>query len=506
MKFSSNILKYGIVAAGAAKVALAGGVDGVGKIPFSKRYGKSFDESRQISFSEKGTGGDDQEIDISNQNVYYTASIYLGTPGQELTLLLDTGSSDLWIPQKGGYHCQSDSDDATKGKSSGIASQLFSIASAEGGPSPSLTTTLIGSSGGSHPDPLEPTNSNVQPPAAITASALEESCQSSSGNFDPNSSSSFNKNDTVDGFFIEYGDNSYASGYWATDDLTVGDISVKDMTIAVADDTNSSVAVFGISYRGLESSVFGDNLHDPHEYENFPYLLKDQGIVKRNAYSLYLNSAGASDGNILFGGVDHNKYSGDLYTLPVLKGQEDSDPWERFVVTVQGIGIKGSETQNTLTTTPFIGLLDSGTTAVYLPEPVADMVANAYGGSFDDDPEVQSYVISCPSDDEKIVFNFGGFNIETSLSNYITDNGNGQCILNISPTSDYMGILGDSFLRDSYVVYDMDNNEISLAQANFDSSEDVEAITGPVPGATKAPGYSSTYSGPQTFQTGGNIF
>ncbi|GAV54356.1 hypothetical protein ZYGR_0AL00880 [Zygosaccharomyces rouxii] len=442
MKFCSNILKFGVFAAGAAQVVLADSVDGVGKISFSKHYGRTYQEARQNELSDKAAAGnDDGIIDISNQNVYYSASIYLGTPGQELSVLLDTGSSDLWVPQSGGFHCPDESD-----------------------------------------------------------------CQSDSGNFDPSSSSSFKKNDTVDGFSIQYGDNSYAAGYWATDDLRVGDITVKDMTIAVADDTNSSDAVFGISYRGLESSIFSNDLQDPHEYENFPYLLKDQGIVKRNAYSLYLNAPGASDGSVLFGGVDHNKYSGNLYTVPVLENEGGPDPWQRFVVAVRGVGVKGNQEQTTLTTTPFVGLLDSGTTAVYLPEPVADMIAKAYGGSFDDDPEVLAYIIQCPGNDEKLVFNFGGFNIETSLANYITERHGDQCLLNIVPSDGEMAILGDYFLRDAYVVYDMDNNEISLAQANFDSNEDIEAITGPVPSATRAPGYSQSYNGPETFQTGGNIF
>lgn len=487
MKFSSNILNFGFFAAGAAQVALADNADGVGKIPFSKRYGKNAEEALQTVPLERAAANKDEGmVDITNQNVYYSANIYLGTPGQELSVILDTGSSDLWVPQSGGFHCPRSSEEVVKGNGSAIASQLSSVARAEGGPSPSFTTTLIGPS--------------------LAARDEQPDCQSVTGNFDPSSSSTFKKNNTVDGFSIQYGDYSYANGYWATDDLSVGDIAVKNMTVAVADDTNSSVAVFGISYRGLESSIFSGNLQDPHEYENFPYLLKDQGIVKRNAYSLYLNSPSASDGSILFGGVDHDKYSGNLYTLPILETNGDSDPWERFVVTVQGVGIKGSQEQTTLTTTPFVGLLDSGTTAVYLPEPVAEMIANAYNGFFDDDPEVEAYIIPCPSDDEKLVFNFGGFNIETSLNNYIAGSSGGQCLLNIIPTDGYMGILGDFFLRDAYVIYDMDNNEISLAQAKFDSSENIEAITGPIPGATRAPGYSQTFSGPEPFQTGGNIF
>ena len=47
-------------------------------------------------------------------------------------------------------------------------------------------------------------------------------------------------------------------------------------------------------------------------------------------------------------------------------------------------------------------------------------------------------------------------------------------------------MLGDTFLRSAYVVYDIANNEISLAQTDFGStrSDDVLEISGTVPGAT----------------------
>lgn len=54
-------------------------------------------------------------------------------------------------------------------------------------------------------------------------------------------------------------------------------------------------------------------------------------------------------------------------------------------------------------------------------------------------------------------------------------------------------MLGDSFLRSAYVVFDMDNNEISLANTNYNPSSDQIFEIGSdnganaVPGATSAP-------------------
>lgn len=46
---------------------------------------------------------------------------------------------------------------------------------------------------------------------------------------------------------------------------------------------------------------------------------------------------------------------------------------------------------------------------------------------------------------------------------------NAQC-LGISPAGSSQPVLGDTFLRSAYVVYDLGNNEISLAATNFNAT------------------------------------
>lgn len=45
-----------------------------------------------------------------------------------------------------------------------------------------------------------------------------------------------------------------------------------------------------------------------------------------------------------------------------------------------------------------------------------------------------------------------------------------MCILGFDYTTDDSYTLGDTFLRSVYAVYDLANNQIGLAQANFDTS------------------------------------
>ena len=80
-------------------------------------------------------------------------------------------------------------------------------------------------------------------------------------------------------------------------------------------------------------------------------------------------------------------------------------------------------------------------------------------------------------------------------------NGNLACLFGIFPTNNGAKVLGDTFLRSAYVVYDMNNNEVSLAQSNFDAKPEgsnvMEIGTGknPLPGAVKASNPVSAKSG-----------
>ena len=64
--------------------------------------------------------------------------------------------------------------------------------------------------------------------------------------------------------------------------------------------------------------------------------------------------------------------------------------------------------------------------------------------------------------------------IETAAPNGqpYTFPGTGQraCIFGIAPAGSGTSVLGDTFLRSAYVVYDITNNEISIAQTKFNAT------------------------------------
>lgn len=104
------------------------------------------------------------------------------------------------------------------------------------------------------------------------------------GAYDPSKSSSFD--DSLDEQFkISYQDNSQISGVYFTDTVNIGSQSVKALQMGLADTADRDVGIMGIGFKSGESVRSSSK-----EYPNIVNELKDQGIIKTLAYSLWLNN------------------------------------------------------------------------------------------------------------------------------------------------------------------------------------------------------------------------
>ncbi|CCF56949.1 hypothetical protein KAFR_0B06530 [Kazachstania africana CBS 2517] len=439
-------------------------------LQFNKLYGTSFDIAKKwqdinlgqhnLNFKQselyKRASSDYQELEIKNQQSFYSLDLFIGTPGQNVTVQIDTGSSDLWVTGSNNPYCNGSTFSDTV-----PSRELFNC--------------------------------------------------SQYGTFNTNKSSTWSSNNSR--FFIQYGDTTFASGTWGRDVMSINGLNVTGLTFAVANASNSSNSVLGIGLTQLETTYNGSNSSHSYTYANFPVVLKNAGLTESISYSLFLNELDAESGSILFGAVDHSKYSGNLYTLPLVNTYKDRgfpNPIE-FAVTLQGIGIVSGSKKTTITQTKLAAILDSGTSLTVLPGTIIHSIASSLNGRYS--PLIDSYLVSCSlrnSTNTNLVFDFGGFTIKGTLSNFILEIEDDICILGLSSVDENSVILGDTFLASAYVVYDLENLQISMAQAKFDNStSDIDVIRGNsgVPSAIKAPGYSSTWTAtPSSISTGGNIF
>lgn len=362
--------------------------------------------------------------------------VAIGTPGQKLSLQVDTGSSDLWVP-------------------------------------------------------------------AVDSNACTSNTGCPDGSYDYTESSSFAQL-TNDGFNISYDSpGDFDSGFYFSDVVTFGDhVQLQNVTIGLATYAFDNTGLMGVGMRSLESGYQSGVL--PNGSPTVIDSLVSAGLIERAAFSLWLNDLDAGTGSILFGGVDTDKYTGDLVGLPI---QIDSavNVYDRYLVTLTSVSIKDDSGTRLLSDSSMsvAALLDSGTTSTVLPDDVANAIWNGFGAVVSG-PNEEFVPCKLKYTNAALIFGFGGPggpSISVPISEMI-DNGainpgatfeDGEPICSLfvdTVANDASGsiILGDSFLRSAYVVYDLENNEIAIGQTVFNAtSSNIKVI----PSGTGLPGVSS---------------
>ena len=169
--------------------------------------------------------------------------------------------------------------------------------------------------------------------------------------------------------------------------------------------------------------------------------------------------------------------------------------------------MQNGRTQNLSADLPFAALLDSGSSLTYLPDDLTNDIYSALNVQYSE-REGSAYC-SCSLAQESITldFKFTSPTISIPFTELVINpdvditeerlshnkrqqgnNGESLCIFGVAPSGSSSAVLGDTFLRSAYVVYDLANNRISLAQTNFNStSSDVQEIgtgSNSVPGAS----------------------
>ncbi|KAF5594813.1 aspartic-type endopeptidase opsb [Fusarium subglutinans] len=348
------------------------------------------------------------DIDIDNEQSLYFLNASLGTPAQDFRLHLDTGSSDLWVNAQGSKLCS--------------------------------------------------THANI--------------C-SESGLYSPNKSSTYEYLNSD--FNISYADGSGASGDYATETFRMGSVKLEDLQFGIGYVTSDNEGVLGIGYKSNEAQV--DQLNRG-TYDNLPAKLASKGLIASNAYSLYLNDLESATGTILFGGVDQEQYIGDLVTLSINKMNGE---FAEFSITLQSVS---ADSETIVDNLDLAVILDSGSTLSYLPATLTSDIYDLVGAQYEEGQSVAYVPCDLGNDSGNLTFKFKDpAEISVPLSEMVLDftdvtggqlsfdNGRAACTFGIAPTTGDISILGDTFLRSAYVVFDLDNNEISLAQSNFNATK-----------------------------------
>lgn len=372
------------------------------------------------------------ETPLENRFTYYNIEIEFGTPPQQFNLLIDTGSSDTWVPDAANPHC------------------------------------------------------------ATTKERLDQVLMdcTASGKFHTNESSTFHTNNTY--FFMSYEDKSTAEGVWATDTFHLQNHTIENMVFGLNSLSNESLGVLGIGYETNQAA--------PFVYSNLPLRLVEDKTINTPAYSLWLNDVNSDEGNLLFGGVDHAKYSGELTKLPVLRNPTEDKPHE-LTIALTSLKMNSNGKTQELLDVAHGAVLDSGTSLSYFSQEMVDTIAQAFNASYE--PRDGEYVTACNLTGS-LDFDFAGAIISVDFSQMLLpllrnkqpvyfNNGQAACSIGVAATESEHVVLGNTFLQSAYVVYDLQNHEIALGQCVYNSTDsDIEVISNTIPGAVEASNYSST--------------
>lgn len=344
--------------------------------------------------------------------------------------------------------------------------------------------------------------------------------------FDPTKSSTFST--TNQKFGIIYGSGN-ANGTYVTDTVTVAGATVPNQQFGLVSTTQNiltnqgslgggvgsspsvsqtsgtvSDGIFGLGYPQLTAATSdGGKVYNP-----FVFNLVSEKIISDPVFSIYLNSESVTgnSGEIIFGGVDQSKYTGQLQYMPVaglssgsgnnpldtiFGGGSSNQVYAYWMVYGQGFNVVNGVSSPNLTlssTVPVI--LDTGTTLTYLPQQIAQQIALSVANQNDValDSQAGVYVIGCDvaNSNAQVQLQFSTSSQVSStpitfsvpVSQLVipldgtTPSTATQCIFGIAPSSSGSAsssglyLIGDSMLRSAYMVFDMGQNRVGLAAAN----------------------------------------
>ncbi|KAF3925091.1 Candidapepsin [Arthrobotrys entomopaga] len=377
------------------------------RVPFSKERNPSSYVGKRDVHSKTALQKLDNKF-FGKEFLFY-ANVTLGTPEQPLRLHIDTGSSDIWVETPGSLICD-------KANSTCGIGGLYNNAS-------SSTYEYVNG-----------------------------------------------------GFDITYVDGQFASGDYARDVVHIGGVAVNNVQFGIGFNGTSEEGILGIGFEARQSGVSKGQ----SQYPGLITQMVNQNLINSRAYSIWLNDLRAEDGEILFGGIDTGKFQGTLTTIPLNK-RLGLDYATDFIISLHGLTFTDGNQQTRVImndTQSLPALLDTGASFTYLPYDAANQLIQLVGAQ-----NIEAYkgpAVNCSqrSIEGSVSFQFAGVSINVNLRDFIIDatdepNPNNEILC-------YFGILGmpegsvltlgDTFLRAAYIVYDMDNEEISIGQTIFNST------------------------------------
>lgn len=376
----------------------------------------------------KGPGDEDFH---DYDDIVYVGEISIGTPPQKFQAIMDTGSSNLWVPDRS---CGSKNVNLNAKQCTNTCNQLSK-------------TNLCGA--------FCPERCCAVDPDLVSLFKLPASynaCDKKS-KFDSSKSSTYKKDGQE--FSIQYGTGS-CEGFIGKDSVTLAGITVKDQSFGQATVLADFFAdqpldgILGMGWPGLAV----DGLEPVFQ------KMVDQSLVKESKFAFWLgheHTEGEMAGEITVGGIDTSRYTGDITYIPVTRKLY----WQFNIdkVSVDGKKYGGSGS----------AISDTGTSLVAGPSRVIDPLCKKLGGKYD--PMEGIYKVPCDSKNlPDVTFTINGHDFPITSKSYLLPSTAGkddECALGFQSFdgAPIDWILGDTMIREYYTIYDVGGAQVGLAKA-----------------------------------------
>ncbi|RKU43231.1 hypothetical protein DL546_002480 [Coniochaeta pulveracea] len=377
----------------------------------------------------------DQDVPLFNvTSISYLVELSIGTPGQSVKVAIDTGSDELWV-----------NPDCTD---ENLTTSQQQECSQDG---------------------------TYKPKSSTSAKRVKDEL----GNYESSS--------------IQYGKGAVEMNYY-TDNVALPEssLNVTALQFGVANQTEDlNEGILGLGWG------YGKNL----AYNNLLDQLVAQNAISTKAISIGLGDVDEKNaGTLLFGAIDTKKFSGSLISNPIL-GPQGGETLNRYWVQMTSVALNKSSKTKTYAggNTPVV--LDSGSSLSYLPDTIVSGMAEDLDAQYD--RSSQLYIVDCSvrSQQGTFDFTFGQAVIRVPFDEFIWAYDDQTCILGAVATDSSSGItalLGDTFMRSAFVVFDQTNEKISLAQyVNCGENEQAIPASGALhfTGECDAPSFAPAVTG-----------
>ncbi|RAL13386.1 acid protease [Aspergillus homomorphus CBS 101889] len=287
-------------------------------------------------------------------------------------------------------------------------------------------------------------------------------------------------------FSISYGDGEFATGVMGKDEVTLAGISVEQELAAVTkaywtgDGTTSGLV--GLAYPGI-TSAYSTRTEQQVEYDPIITTLIDEGLID-SYFSLAIErDVSGAAGYITLGGLPPVNYTDEWTSTDILVTTSDgkSEGYAYYTIDIDAVTLNGkSLTSAGGSSIQYI--VDSGTTLNYYPTSIAAEVNAAFTPAATYSEEQGAYVVDCNATAPAHGVTISGTTYIINPLDMILDagtdaSGNTVCISGVvDGGSDYskdIFILGDVFLKNVVAVFDVGAVKLKFAPREFYDSNDV---------------------------------